>query len=83
MSDLKASLKLGKTIKVVFIKKDGTERTMIGTTNMERIPKVDHPKTERASSPGIQRIYDLEIGEWRSVTLATVQKWEETIYEEV
>lgn len=83
MSDLKASLKAGKTIRVVFTKKDGSERTMIGTTNMDRIPKVDHPRTDKAASPGVQRIYDLEIGEWRSVILQTVKKWEETVYEEV
>ena len=82
MSDFKAALKKGLTVKVKFTKKDGTSRTLIGTTNFDRIPKVDHPRnTGRAEAAGVQRIYDLEIGEWRSVTLASIKEWAETEYE--
>jgi len=76
-----AALKKGATIKVVFTKKDGSERTLIGTINLENIPKTDHPRTNRASTQGVQRIYDLEIGEWRSITLDNIQKWHHTKYE--
>lgn len=82
MSDFRAALKKGLTVKVQFTKKDGTSRTLIGTTNFDRIPKVDHPRnTGKAEAAGVQRIYDLEIGEWRSVSLASIKKWEETEYE--
>lgn len=80
-SDFITALKKGATVKVVFIKKDGSERTLIGTTNLESIPKVDHPRTDRAPAKGVQRIYDLEIGEWRSVSLDAIQKWQTTEYE--
>lgn len=82
MSGFESALKAGKTIKVVFIKKDGEKRTLIGTTNMDRIPKVDHPRvTDRAQATGVRRVYDLEIGEWRSVPLDRIKEWEETEYE--
>jgi hypothetical protein len=82
MSDMKAALKKGLTVKVKFTKKDGTLRTLIGTINFDRIPKVDHPRnTGKAETAGVQRIYDLEIGEWRSVILSSIKEWEETQYE--
>ena len=82
MLDFLNALKKGKTIKVVFTKTDGTSRTLIGTTNLDVIPKVDHPRNlGRAASQGVQRLYDLEIGEWRSVRLSSIQKWEESDYE--
>lgn len=80
-TDMIAALKKGATVKVVFIKKDGSERTLIGTINLENIPKIDHPRTDRASAQGVQRIYDLEIGEWRSITLDAIQMWQQTEYE--
>ena len=82
MSDFRAALKKGLTVKVKFIKKDGTSRTLIGTTNLEIVPKVDHPRnTGKAEAQGVQRIYDLEIGEWRSVPLDRIKAWEEVEYE--
>ena len=81
MSDFRNALKNGLTVKVVFTKKDGSDRTLIGTTNMKAIPSVDHPRTDRPSSNIVQRIYDLEIGEWRSVRLDSIKKWEVTEYE--
>ena len=81
-SELRAALKKGLTIKVDFVKKDGSNRTLIGTINFDRIPKVDHPRnTGKAEATGVQRIYDLEIGEWRSVPLDRIVSWEETEYE--
>lgn len=84
MSDFQAALRKGLVVRVKFIKKDGSDRTLIGTTNLDNIPKVDHPRnTGKAESVGIQRIYDLEIGEWRSVSLNSIKEWEETNYEGV
>jgi hypothetical protein len=80
-SDFVTALKNGATIKVVFIKKDGSERTLIGTTNLKNIPKVDHPHTNRTPARGVQRIYDLEIGEWRSVSVDAIQMWQKTEFE--
>jgi hypothetical protein len=82
MSGFESALKAGKIIKVVFTKKDGDTRILIGTTNMDRIPKVDHPRaTDRAQPTGVRRVYDLEIGEWRSVPLDRIKEWKETEYE--
>jgi len=73
----------GVIVKVVFRKKDGTTRTLNGTTDLKKVPKVDHPSKDgkKADSPGVQRIYDLDIGEWRSVILTTIKKWEPIDYE--
>ena len=77
MNDFINALKSGEIVRVVFIKKDGTNRTLTGTTDLRQIPKVDHPRaTNKADSPGVQRIYDLDIGEWRSIILTKIKKWE-------
>lgn len=77
MNDFQKALRQGAIIQVVFIKKDGTKRVLKGTTDLNQIPKVDHPRsTGKADSPGVQRIYDLEIGDWRSVTLSSIKDWE-------
>ena len=82
MSDFVSSIRKGKIIKVIFTKANGEKRTLIGTTDLKRIPKVDHPRsTGRAEAVGVQRVYDLEIGEWRSVPLDRIISWEETEYE--
>ena len=79
MTDLQAALKNGIVVKVVFTKVDGSSRTLIGTTNPSLIPKVDHPRnTGRAESAGVQRIYDLEISEWRSIRLNSIKEWKQT-----
>lgn len=76
MNDFQKALRQGAIIQVVFIKKDGTKRVLKGTTDLNQIPKVDHPRsTGKADSPGVQRIYDLEIGDWRSVTLSSIKDW--------
>ena len=82
MTDIRSALKKGKIVKVKFVKKDGQNRTLIGTTDLKKIPKVDHPRnTGKAEAEGVQRVYDLEIGEWRSVPLDRIKEWEETEYE--
>ena len=52
---------------VTFTKKDGTERTITGTTNIDLIPEDKKPKNvDRVHSVDVQPIYDIELEEWRS-----------------
>jgi hypothetical protein len=80
MSGFEKALQAGKVVRIKFTKKDGSSRTLIGTTDLQRIPKVDHPRaaSNRTKPEGVQTIYDLEIGEWRSIRFDSVQEWKET-----
>jgi len=64
--------------KVVFIKKDGTERTMICTLNMDNIPKEHHPKGLYVDPPNhdIVKAFDLEKNGWRSFRVDAVKSIE-------
>ena len=54
-------------VTIVFRKKDGTERVMLGTTKMDSIPEEHHPVgTHKALSNEVCRCFDTEKGEWRS-----------------
>lgn len=57
------------TVQFAFKKLDGTLRTALGTTNLEQIPLDSHPKGE-GSSPKIVPFFDLQKGEWRSVSVS-------------
>lgn len=60
-------------MKIVFIKKDGSTRTMICTTNMDIIPSESHPKGSRQeSNSNIKKVYDLEKEAWRSFRIDSV-----------
>lgn len=66
-------LKNGKTFSVTFNKKDGSKRVMRATTNATLIPPKpvvegaeDKPKRTVAANPDVAKVYDLDIGEWRS-----------------
>lgn len=60
-------LSAGETVTVTFTKKDGTERTMHCTRNMNAIPQGKHPKgTGRQKSQWTMVVFDIEKGEWRS-----------------
>ena len=64
-------LKSGKVATVTFTKKDGTERVMRATTNTGLIPakpvsEDSKPKRAIAVNPDVAKVYDLDIGEWRS-----------------
>ena len=59
---------------VTFTKKDGSERVLRGTLAESRIPTDKRPKTEGATSTAdSQKIFDLDIGEWRSFRWDTVK----------
>lgn len=62
----------GSPATVRFTKKDGTERTMICTKNMEFIPEEHHPKKKDENAPVRKKndnlfvVFDLQKNEWRS-----------------
>ena len=57
-----------KILKFEFIKLDGEDRPAMGTTMMKYIPKIDHPKGIRPSSPKVATFFDLNKQAWRSVS---------------
>lgn len=66
-----------KNITVVFTKSNGEDRTMTCTTNPTLIPEEKQPKGVRTTeSDDVQRVFDLNVQEWRSFrwdTLKTVE----------
>ncbi len=57
-----------KIVNFEFIKLNGEIRPAKGTTMMKYIPKNQHPKGIRPSSPKVATFYDLNKKEWRSVS---------------
>lgn len=57
-----------KILNFKFIKLDGEVRPARGTTMMKYIPKSDHPKGIRPSSPKVATFFDLDKKAWRSVS---------------
>jgi hypothetical protein len=61
--------RLGRgTVQFAFKKLDGTLRTALGTTRLEQVPIHSHPKGEGSSSR-VVTFFDLQKGEWRSVSV--------------
>jgi hypothetical protein len=62
---------------IIFTKKDGTDRTMRCTRNLELIPTENHPKTTETPESQTQgdsmRAFDLDINEWRSFNISTLK----------
>ena len=58
---------------ITFTKKDGTLRKMTCTRNPNKIPIEHHPKTESTDPSTSIRVFDLDIGEWRSFLVANVK----------
>jgi len=66
-------------VRIVFTKKDGTERSMLCTLSEAKIPQDKHPKTETTSSQtsgSAVRVFDLEKSEWRSFRWDSVTSME-------
>jgi len=67
---------------VTFTKKDGSQRTLICTQDMRRIPKEHHPKNEGVVEdvnlpPKLTTsVFDMDLEEWRSFTNANVIVWD-------
>lgn len=68
---LKGHLRYGP-VKVVFLKKDGTERTMLCTTK-EDLVEAYVKKTERPPNKDTCFVYDLEAKSWRSFRYDSVK----------
>jgi len=51
---------------VTFTKKDGSERKMYCTLAPKFIPEEKHPKTDTKFTEEAIRVFDKEIGDWRS-----------------
>lgn len=65
----------GKGMIVTFIKKDGTERVMRCTTNLNNIPSEKHPKgTGTGSTSTVRKVFDLDKQEWRCFRYDSVIK---------
>lgn len=57
----------GALVRLVFTKKDGTERVLVGTRNLQLIPPELHPKGSEADKKGdAYPVFDVEAGGWRS-----------------
>jgi hypothetical protein len=67
-AQLKEMLRTG-LVQFAFVKKDGTLRTAMGTTNLVHIPADHHPQGVREASPKVVTFWDLLSGEWRSVSI--------------
>lgn len=71
MFDFSALSKNGMV--VTFIKKDGTERVMRCTTNLNNVPSEKHPKgTGTGSTETVKKVFDLDKQEWRSFRVDSV-----------
>lgn len=70
-----------KDLRIVFTKKDGTERTITPTLVESRIPTEKLPKskeeeTTSQTTGSAVRVFDVDIGEWRSFRWDSVIKVE-------
>ena len=73
--DLRHYLHKG-VVKVIFTKKDGTERTMMATLNEELIPEDKKPKgTGKKKDNGeTVAVYDVEADGWRSFNIDSIKE---------
>jgi hypothetical protein len=74
-SDLRLRLQSG-VVKVIFTKKDGTDRTMLATLNEGLIPEDKKPKGtgKKVESGNVFAVYDVEADGWRSFNYDTVKE---------
>lgn len=64
-----------------FTKKDGSERIMIATVNLNLIPSEQHPENPgRYIKEDVVRVFDLQKQGWRSINLATLEALEQVQY---
>lgn len=66
IDDVSLDRALQARARIVFMKKDGSIRTMLCTTNLSYIPVEQHPQGTGKYNINIQRVFDLELNEWRS-----------------
>lgn len=74
-----------ESVSVTFTKADGSERTMLCTKMLNRIPESHHPKTEKAPKldengnpieTDLITVYDLEKEGWRSFNFTKIKSVE-------
>lgn len=72
-----------KKVVIEFTKKDGSNRRMVCTRNMDLIPEAAHPKKTDAPKPAKDplasefiHVYDVEAQGWRSVYPNTITSFE-------
>ena len=74
--ELVKALKEGRTY-FTFIKKDGTERSAVGTLNLDLVPDADkqfkHTEDEVKNIEGQTTYYDLDKFAWRSCKFMSVR----------
>ena len=73
-------------VRVVFSKKDGTDRSMLCTLAEGKIPADKQPKTEPATGTtagSAVRVFDIEKQEWRSFRWDSVKTVDGATYETV
>jgi len=82
INDFKNALRKGK-VKLSFTKTDNTTRYMEGTLNMDLVPSENRPvasTSQAKESDSYTKIFDLDVGEWRSVRFETIIEWSEVKY---
>lgn len=57
--------------KFFFVKKDGSLREVMGTTNLNHIPADKHPQGVRETPASVIVFWDLLAGDWRSAKVET------------
>jgi hypothetical protein len=64
-------------LEVTFVKRDGTERTMLCTTDSSSIPEERRPigESKVKENTDILRVYDLENDGWRSFRVDSVMSF--------
>lgn len=69
---LELSLK-NRVLKIVFIKKDGSERTMFATRSQAADPQYQK-KTDRVKKKHdhLLSVIDIEIGQWRTINIDNI-----------
>ena len=80
---LEKEFSVNKKLKIVFTKKDGTERTMICSRHADLLPKVTMENVERTTAKPPSEtnfpVFDLEKGAWRTFTIANLISIEEIV----
>ena len=80
---VKKALHDSKDLRIVFTKKDGTDREMFCTLNESKIPSDKQPKSEASNSTAVGsgnesavRVFDTIKQEWRSFRWDSVKQAE-------
>lgn len=81
--EISAHFEKSNKVKVIFTKKDGSERTMVCTKNIEIIPEAFRPKAkaegDKPANPTPDHLFaafDLKSNGWRSFIIENVKSVE-------